>query len=70
MYAARTDPAMVENPPVIMAKSSDFVRIDKYGLTRSGLSVCGHTMFISVGSVDKHRATIRSYHSEENIASS
>lgn len=40
MYAARTLPAIVANPPVMMAWSSDMVTCSKNGLTKSGASVC------------------------------
>lgn len=40
MYAGRTPPAIVANPPVMMACSSDMVTCSKKGLTKSGASVC------------------------------
>lgn len=39
--AASTEPAMVANPPVMTACSSDLVMTGRYGLISIGASVCG-----------------------------
>ena len=53
MYAASTDPAIVANPPVIIACSSDGVITDIYGLTINGASVCPRNIFAAALS-DSH----------------